>query len=394
MEPGLSFVNGRVALSADETVPTNVLVSRGRISRLDARAVTHETIDVSGHLLLPALVNAHDHLEFNLFPRLGRGPYRSAAEWARDIYRPNSSPIREHISVPKLLRYQWGALKNLISGVGTVAHHNPYDRKFAARFPIRVLRRYGWAHSLAFSADLAEKYRATPQSWPFIVHAAEGCDAASSDEIDQLDKLGVLSSRTVLVHGVGIGPEGIRLLKQQKVALVLCPTSNLFTLGAAPSKDVVFSGLPVGIGSDSALTAEGDLLDECRTARKLWNLSPSELYRCVTCTSAKILRIDNGASVIRPGGIADLLLLKDDGLSPADSLMNPKIEALFVGGRLRIATPHFLDRNSHLKAKCPHFVEIQGRGAYYTCLPVRRMLHATARFIGSEVYLAGRRVRV
>ena len=50
---------------------------------------------------MPGLINAHDHLEFNLFPRLGRGPYPNAGEWARDIYHPDRSPIREQLRVPK-----------------------------------------------------------------------------------------------------------------------------------------------------------------------------------------------------------------------------------------------------------------------------------------------------
>jgi cytosine/adenosine deaminase-related metal-dependent hydrolase len=92
-------------------------------------------LDLDGHVVLPGLINSHDHLEFNLFPRLGRGVYPNATEWARDIYHPERSPIREQLQVPKPVRLAWGGLKNLLSGVTTVCHHNPYERKiFGAGF--------------------------------------------------------------------------------------------------------------------------------------------------------------------------------------------------------------------------------------------------------------------
>src|SRR5262249_36314028 len=155
------------------------------------------------------------------------------------IYHPERPPIREHLRVPKRDRLIWGGIKNLLSGVTTVAHHNPYEPEvFNARFPVRVLRRYGWAHSLAFARDIGDCEKRTPQSWPFIIQAAEGTDAAARAEIARLKERGALTSRTVLVHAVGAQLNLIR-----DCAVVWCPSSNLFTLGSTLPHATVRSGV-------------------------------------------------------------------------------------------------------------------------------------------------------
>ena len=81
---------------------------------------------------------------------------------------------------------------------------------FGADFPVRVVRRFAWAHSLEFEPDLAARFRKAPASYPFLVHCAEGTDAAARREVQALDGLGALDQRTAIVHGVGVTPRRSR----------------------------------------------------------------------------------------------------------------------------------------------------------------------------------------
>ena len=308
---------GRVATGPLTTVRTDLSIQDGRFK--PANGFADKQLDLSGHLLLPGLINAHDHLEFNLFPRLGTRLYSNAGEWAADVYRPDHSPVREQCGIPKPVRLRWGAIKNLLSGATTVAHHNPYEATvFEDYFPVRVVKHFGWAHSLEFSADLRDSFEQSPEEYPFVVHAGEGTDASARSEIQRLDDLGILGPRTVLVHATAAGPNEIALLLARRCAIVWCPTSNLATYGESLSQQALRSGVPIALGTDSGISAQTDLLDEIRLARHQFGLSCEEIYDMVTSRAAVIFRLRDGEGTIQEGGVADLIAVRDEGQTPAE----------------------------------------------------------------------------
>jgi cytosine/adenosine deaminase-related metal-dependent hydrolase len=381
-----------VALGPEESVRADIIIRDGWICSLGGRAEGAQVLDLSGYLVLPGLVNAHDHLDFNLFPRLGRGPYPNAEAWAHDIHRPAESPVREQLRVASDVRLLWGGLKNLLSGVTTVAHHNPLDRAvFGRNFPVRVLKRMGWAHSFAFSPDLGERFRATRPDWPFLVHLGEGTDAASRCELDRLDGLGALGNRTVLVHGVALDGPGFRLLRRRGAAVVWCPTSNLFVLGQTLGSAAFSSGVPIALGSDSALTGDGDLLDELRAARSL-GVDAEQLYRMVTSTAARVLRLHDGEGALAAGGLADLVAVRDEGLSPAAALTTSFApELVMLGGQLKLVSPALAGR-AGTAAEGFHRLELEGRETVLVAAPVPDLMRRTVYALGSQFRLAGRRL--
>ena len=99
-----------------------------------------------GSVCFRELINAHDHLEFSLFPNIGNGRYQNAAEWARDIHENHAALIEQHRKVPRSVRLWWGGIRNLLCGVTTVCHHNPITPELlSSGFPVRVVSEFGWA---------------------------------------------------------------------------------------------------------------------------------------------------------------------------------------------------------------------------------------------------------
>lgn len=367
-----------------------MLLTGARVATGPDHAVLHDvhlpdaediTLDLTGHLILPGLINAHDHLEFNLFPRLGNGPYASATEWSRDIYRPDEPPIREQLRIPKRTRLLWGGLKNLLSGVTTVCHHNPYDAAvFENRFPVRVVKRFGWAHSLTFSPNIAALHRQCPREYPFIIHLGEATDADGCREIQQLDELGALDERTVIAHGVALDARGLALVKERGASLIWCPSSNRFLLGRTLHRQALDSGIPVALGSDSALTAAGDLLDELREARVASGLPAARLYEMVTTLAARALRLGELPQ-------DDLIAIPDTGGRPDECLLRAKGARLVViGGRIKLIAEN-LGRVDGL-----HRLHVEGRDAVLVDAGVPALSRDAREALGPEVRLAGRRV--
>ena len=381
----------RVALGPASARNIDITIRGSRIAKLgDSRA--RDAMDLSGHLILPGLINAHDHLSFNLFPLLGSPPYPNATAWARDVYHPDESPVREHRQIPRAARLAWGAIRNLIGGVTTVAHHDPDPpRMFGARFPVNVVQQSVWIHSLQFTPDLAPRIRNAPRDWPVILHLGEGTDAGSAQELFDLDRRHLLDQRTVVVHGVAIDARGFALLRKRGASLIACPVSNLFTLSRTLKRSVFDQKVPIALGTDSAITATGDLLDHLRAARAIWNLSAAKLYRMVTETPARMLHLNEGQGAIRENGIADLIVMRDPLNTPAKSLLDLRhLEMVIVRGKIRLVS----DRLKRFAPSTFESIAVEGRGRVWIGAPVADLYRAATSVLGKEWKLAGKRVRI
>lgn len=392
----IRLTGARVALDENRAARIDLHVCRGRILPFDSKQHPSREYDLSGHLLLPGLINAHDHLEFSLFPRLGKGPWPNARAWAAEIHRPDLPPAREHRAVPRPVRLVWGAIRNLLSGVTTVSHHNPFETVFSSRgFPVRVVRKFVWAHSLDFSPDVVTLRRRTPANWPFVIHAAEGTDDKAERELTTLDELGLLDSQSVLVHATAATPAQIEKIRKRNASVVWCPSSNLFTLGRTISADRLRPLPSTSLGTDSSLTAAGDLVDELHVARVQCGLSASEAYRFVTANPARALQLRCGEGCIRENGVADLLAVRDNGQSPAEALARLKPELVLKAGRVMLVSDRFnTERGVAIAKPGMHWLDVTTRGRALIRANIPDLYASAREFLGTEIRLAGKLVSV
>ena len=134
----ITFVNARV-VGADGRMSRTLRVRRGRIDGIGVAPDKSDTVlDLDGALIFPGLINAHDHLELNSQPRLKwRERYENAREWIADFQPRFDSDPQLAVTRPDTLadRVWVGGLKNLLSGVTTVCHHNPLAPAAAPALP-------------------------------------------------------------------------------------------------------------------------------------------------------------------------------------------------------------------------------------------------------------------
>jgi hypothetical protein len=153
----------------------------------------------------------------------------------------------------------------------------------------------------------------------------------------------------------------------------------------------------VAVGSDSSLTAEGDLLDEVRFAIRACSLEPAHAWRMVTELPAAILRLQSGEGFLKPSATADIIAIRDfrgEAQDRLPTLSAADIELVMTGGRVMLASPAMMQRlpAAATAALQPLWVEDTLR---WLRAPVAWLLQQAESVLGKDnVRLGGKRVRL
>jgi len=315
-------------------------------------------IDLSGHAVLPGLINAHDHLQLNNVPRLPHdAPFASSYDWIDAMKAHRVTPgVQAAVGVPRMTRHWHGGLKNVLAGVTTVAHHDPlHVAHDDPGFPVDVVRRFGWSHSLGlglprgnepprYGPSVQESFVATTPNDPWIIHLAEGTDDVSRAELAELNALGCLRSNTVVVHGTALSPNDVDCIIAVGASVVWCPSSNVELFGRTLAPRSLANAGRLALGTDSRLTGSRDILEELGVAACHSDLLPTELLELVTTNPARVLRLDDRGS-LDENKRADCVIIRADKPRAEALLETPRasIRAVIRGGAPVIADPDFAE---------------------------------------------------
>lgn len=308
----------------------NLLVEDGLIRRITAQslAVNDHRINLDGALVIPGLINSHDHLDFNLYPKLGDSFYRNYTEWGHALHQHFAPEIQQVLKVPLRLRRLWGVYKNLLCGVTTVVEHG--ERFEDSSNLITVFQNCLCLHSVQFEKMWKVKLNNPfKDKQPVAIHAGEGVDELAMKEIDDLISWNLLSRTLVGIHGIAMEAGQAEHFE----ALVWCPESNYFMFNKTASVDALKKATHLLFGTDSTLTAHWNIWEHMRLALKTGLITADELLQSLTETPAAIWGLHSGK--IAEGWDADLVAIKPSAGQWTDT--NPEdILLVMHQGRVRL----------------------------------------------------------
>ncbi len=281
----------------------------------DSRILNESVIHFDNAIVFPGLINSHDHLEFNLFPQLGHKKYTDYIEWGDDIHEKDKDIINEILKVPLYLRTEYGSYKNLLNGITTVVHHGNFPLK--NNFIIDVYKNFNYLHSVRLDKNWRFKLNIKTNRIPFNVHIGEGTNAESYSEVKELIRWNLFNKPIIGVHGITLGKEQAKKIK----ALVWCPISNEFLYGSTCRINELKTNTGILFGTDSNVSADWNLWDHLRFAKKTSMLTDPELFNSLTSAAANVWQMkDKG--IITIGAIADIVVAEKNAVSFFDSFFS------------------------------------------------------------------------
>ena len=339
----------------------------GTIAAVGLRDDLGDSVHYEEAVILPGFVNAHTHLEYEVYAGFGDG--LRFAEWiGMHVQRKQQIGLEDMEAIARL-----GALNCLRSGITTVGdcsfsgaaatacadlglrgtiylevfgetadpireRFEPMRERIAGALSDEV--RLGISPHAPYTCTI-DLYRASAElGLPVATHLAESDDETEflrtgtggwesfaemlvppvgTTGIRALAEAGLLDSNVIAAHCVKADEEEIALLAEHDVAVAHCPRSNgILGCGVAPLAALRDAGIRVCIATDSpASTPSFDMFDEMRSAivgarareGRPDALTAADALELATLGGARALGLDGLLGSLVPGKKADLTVL-------------------------------------------------------------------------------------
>ncbi len=367
-----TIYGGRILTPHESLKNRNIHIVNDRIQKISSEKQSASLqLDLRDCVVVPGLINAHDHLLGTYHPKIGKGPYVNWLPWDNDL---KSSPLyQERQQIENRDLYLLGAYRNLVSGVTTVSDHMPHfvGDPFYPSLPMKAIKDFTLVHSvnsfaLLWGDDIGVEYRrALELDVPFVTHCAEGFDEETARDVQTLNRHGGLGDHTVMVHCIAFSQEDMKLVKARGASCVWCADSNVFMYNeTADVKMLLDMGINTCIGTDSSATGGENLLAEIAFDKALYDriygveLPDQTIVKMITANPAKAFRLKTLGEV-KEGFTADLTVFSDRGGHPSSSVVGAglnDIRLVVIDGLPAYGDAEFEWLFEKLGVKCQHIV--------------------------------------
>ncbi|MCA9539498.1 MAG: amidohydrolase family protein, partial [Myxococcales bacterium] len=378
---GAALLRGTVLTPADVYCDADVLLSAttGEILCVGEDCSAHPEAAgaavICADIVLPGLIDPHDHMSYNTLPRWAHAPRRfdNRGQWFGPI---DDELYTANPGATNAIAARYSELRLLLAGTTAVQKAQGIDGSLDL---VRNLDRDQDAHGLPYGeADFVEcvlplgNCQGKPD-YPagrrparvFVAHVAEGLDLDSRAEFEEFDTAGMLGDRTTIIHCTGCsGPEFSRM-RATGARLVWSPRSNIDLYGRTTDIPTAMAmGVPVALGPDWTPSGSLNQLGEMKCARQVSDaawcglLDDVTLVRMVTDHAAEAMGVDAWIGRLEAGHRADVLALHGDRRDPYAAVVAAEaadVRAVFIQGRLHYGDPDVFansDPAIHRNALC------------------------------------------
>jgi 5-methylthioadenosine/S-adenosylhomocysteine deaminase len=356
--------NGAIAVAGGR------IVAVGPRTEIEKRYFAKETLDASGKIIIPGLINGHTHIPMTLFR--GLADDLDLQEWlTKYIFPAEAKNVTEdfvrtgtRLGLAEMIRggtttycdmyYFEDAIAEETSKAGvrgvlgetvidfpvadnkTNAEAMAYVEKFVKRWQGNDLITPAIAPHAPYT--VSEEHLKAVRAFsdrtgaPIVTHISEtkkevddSLKAKGASPIDYLDRIGFLNDHVIAAHVVWPSAEEIETLKRLKVGVVHNPQSNMkLAAGVSPVPKMMAAGVRVGLGTDGAASNNDlNMWEEMDTAAKLHKvfsgdpkvISAQEAFELATIRGAQALHLDRDIGSIEVGKRADFAIVANDDLS-------------------------------------------------------------------------------